>query len=41
MFMIFNHKMAKWDKVINNANSTIPVKEEKKEQNAKKKGTHH
>ena len=27
MFMIFTCKMAKWDKVINNANSTVSVQE--------------
>lgn len=28
--MNFNHKTAKWDKVINNANNTVTVKEKKK-----------
>lgn len=33
--MIFNHWMAKWDKVLNNANSTIPIKEKKEMQRKK------
>lgn len=35
--MIFNHKTAKWDKVINNANGTVTVKEKKEEMQRKKK----
>lgn len=37
--MIFNHKLGKWDKVKNNAKSTITIKKKKKrkKRNAKKK----
>lgn len=37
--MIFNRKMAKWDKVISNTNHTITIKE--KRRNAKKIETQH
>lgn len=37
--MIFNHKTAKWDKVINNANGTVTVKEKRKKCKEKRKSS--